>query len=76
VGLKHDSARWGPIATRVAESIRAAEYVDKVIKGEPPSTMPMEQPREFDRAVNLTVAKQLGIKVPQSVLLRATKIIE
>ncbi len=56
--------------------VRAAEYVDKAIKGEPPSTMPIEQPREFDLAVNLTVAKELGIKVPQSVLLRATKIIE
>ena len=55
---------------------RAAEYIDKVIKGEAPSQMPMEQPREFDLAVNLKVAKELGIKVPQSVLLRATKVIE
>jgi len=56
--------------------VRAAEYVDKVIKGEAPASMPMEQPREFDLAVNVKVAKELGIKIPQSVLVRATKVIE
>ena len=56
--------------------MRAAEYVDKVIKGEAPASMPMEQPREFDLAVNVKVAKELGIKIPQSVLVRATKVIE
>jgi putative ABC transport system substrate-binding protein len=56
--------------------VRAAEYVDKVIKGESPSNIPMEQPREFDLEINLKVAKELGIKIPQSILLRATKVIE
>ena len=56
--------------------VRAAEYVDKVIKGEAPASMPMEQPREFDLAVNVKVAKELGIKIPHSVLVRATKVIE
>ena len=56
--------------------VRAAEYVDKIIKGESPSNMPMEQPREFDLAVNVKVAKDLGITIPQSILLRATKIID
>jgi len=56
--------------------VRAAEYVDKVIKGAPPSDVPMEQPREFDLAVNLKVAKELGLKVSEPVLLRATKVIQ
>ncbi len=56
--------------------VRAAEYVDKIIKGESPSNMPMEQPREFDLAVNLKTARDLGITVPQSILVSATKVID
>ena len=55
---------------------RGAVYVDKILRGEAPSGMPMEQPTEFDLAVNLKVAKELGVKIPQSVLLRATRVIE
>jgi putative ABC transport system substrate-binding protein len=55
---------------------RGAVYVDKILKGGAPSIMPMEQPTEFDLVVNLKVAKELGIKIPQSVLLRATRVIE
>ena len=55
---------------------RGAVYVDKIFKGGAPSVMPMEQPTEFDLVVNLKVARELGIKIPQSVLLRATRVIE
>jgi putative ABC transport system substrate-binding protein len=53
-----------------------AVYVDKVLRGEVPSRMPMEQPMEFDLTVNLKVAKELGVTIPQSILLRATRVIE
>jgi putative ABC transport system substrate-binding protein len=55
---------------------RAAFFVDKVIRGESPSTIPMEQPTVFDLAVNLKAAKELGVKVSQSILLRASKLVE
>ena len=55
---------------------RAAEYVARIFRGEAPSVMPMEQAREFDLSINLKAAKALGIKVPSSVLVRASKVIE
>ena len=56
--------------------VRAANYVDKIIKGEAPANLPMEQPTEFDLAVNFKLAKQLGIKIPPSVLARVTHRVE
>jgi putative ABC transport system substrate-binding protein len=56
--------------------VRAADYVDRVLKGEAPKDMPMEQPTAFDLAINLRAAKELGIRIPQSVLLRATTVVE
>ena len=55
---------------------RAALYVDKIIRGDSPSNLPMEQPTQFDLVINLRLARELGIRVPQAVLLRATRIIE
>lgn len=54
---------------------RGAYFVDRILKGTPPAELPVEQPTLFELVVNLTTAKEMGMKVPQSILLRADEVI-
>ena len=55
---------------------KAAEFVDKIFKGADPANLPVEQPTKFEFVLNLKTAKSLGLSIPESVILRADKVIE
>jgi putative ABC transport system substrate-binding protein len=55
---------------------RAAYFVDKIFKGAKPADIPVEQATRFDLAINMKTAKALGIKIPNSILVRATTVVE
>ena len=65
---------YGPSLRALA--LRSATYIDRIFKGEKPGDLPVQQPSVFETFVNLKTARTLGINVPNSILMRADRVIE
>ena len=64
---------YGPNLVEMAS--RAADYVDRILKGAKPADLPVERPKKFDFIINLKAAKQIGLPIPPNVLVRADRVI-
>jgi putative ABC transport system substrate-binding protein len=74
--LAEDGALMSYSSVRLEQVRRAAHLVDKVLKGTNPADVPVEQPTKFELVINMKTAKALGITIPQSILLQASRVIE